>query len=97
MKDLVSAVSVGRVDDRLVVDLDSTEEDYKDGPVADIPVAMMPNFDKITLLQMDGLIKKEQLMNLLEMAKKSCNDIYAIQKKALKEKYKIESIGEENE
>src|SRR3990167_8300294 len=39
MKDLVCAVSVGRVDDKLLVDLDYSEEDYKDGPVADIPIA----------------------------------------------------------
>ena len=56
MKDLVAAVSVGRVDDKLVVDLDYSEESYEDGPVADIPIAMMPNHEKITLLQMDGLV-----------------------------------------
>jgi exosome complex component RRP41 len=99
MKDLVAAVSVGRVDDKLVVDLDSAEEGYEDGPVADIPVAMMPNTNKITLLQMDGLVKKEQLTKLLDMAKKTCKDIYEVQKKALKNKYKVEkkAVGEENE
>ena len=99
MKDLVSAVSVGRVDDRLVVDLDTHEESYEGGPVADIPVAMATNSDKITLLQMDGLVKKEQLMELLSMAKKACKDIYEIQKAALKGKYKLEKevVGEENE
>lgn len=90
MKDLVAAVSVGRVDDKLVVDLDSDEEGYEDGPVADIPVAMIPNSDKITLLQMDGLVKKEQLTELLGMVKKTCKEIYNIQKKALKDKYKTE-------
>lgn len=89
MKDLVSAVSVGRVDDKLLVDLDYAEEAYEDGPVADVPVAMLHKSDKITLLQMDGLVKKEQLEKLIEMAKKSCNEIYEIQKKALKEKYNV--------
>lgn len=99
MKDLVCAVSVGRVDDKLVVDLNSDEENYEEGPVADIPVAMTPNSDKITLLQMDGLIKKEQLTELFSMAKKACKEIYEIQKKALKDKYKVEkgALGEENE
>jgi len=91
MKDLVCAVSVGRVDDKLLVDLDYSEEDYKDGPVADIPIAMMPNNNKITLLQMDGLISKEELKKVLEMGKKACKDIYEIQKKALKDKYKREA------
>ena len=91
MKDLVSAVSVGRVDDKLVVDLDYNEESYEDGPVADIPVAMMPNHDKITLLQMDGLISKEELKKVIEMAKKACKDIYKVQNKALKERYQAEA------
>ena len=89
MKDLVAAVSVGRVDDKLLVDLDYSEEAY-DGPVADIPVATMPNSSEITLLQMDGQISKEELKKVLEMAKKTCKKIYEVQKKALKEKYKVE-------
>ena len=84
MKDLVSAISVGRVDDKLVVDLDYAEEDY-DGIVADIPIAMTQN--QITLLQMDGLISKDDLKKALEMGKKACKEIYEIQKKALKDKY----------
>ena len=91
MKDLVCAVSVGRVDDKLLVDLDYSEESYENGPVADIPIAMMPNNNKITLLQMDGLVSKDDLNNLLEMGKKVCKDIYEIQKKALKDKYKREA------
>ena len=87
MKDLVSAVSVGRVADKLLVDFDYSEESYADGPVADIPIAIMPSSGKITLLQMDGEVKKEELMKLLEMGRKVCMDIYEIQKKALKEKY----------
>ena len=87
MKDLVCAVSVGRVDDKLLVDLDYSEESYADGPVADIPIAMMPNSNKITLLQMDGQVSKAELMKLLEMGKKVCARICDIQKKALKENY----------
>ena len=89
MKDLVAAVSVGRVDDKLVVDLDYNEESYEEGPVADIPIAMSPNYGKVTLLQMDGLISKEQLKKVIEMGKKACKDIYEVQRKALKDRYKI--------
>ena len=87
MKDLVCAVSVGKVTDKLLVDLDYSEESYPEGPVADIPVAMMPSSGKITLLQMDGEVKKEELMKVLEMSKKALMDIYEVQKRALKEKY----------
>ena len=87
MKDLVCAVSVGKVADKLLVDLDYSEESYPDVPVADVPIAMMPNSGKVTLLQMDGEIKKDELMKLLEMGKKAIASIYEIQKNALKEKY----------
>ena len=87
MKDLVSAVSVGRVDDKILVDLDYSEEAYEDGPVADIPVAMMPNLGKITLLQMDGEVSREMIAEALEKARKVCGDIYEVQKAALKDKY----------
>ena len=87
MKDLVCAVSVGKVDDKLLVDLDYSEESYADGAVADIPIAIMPNSGKITLLQMDGEVTKEELMKLLDMGKKVLADIYEVQKKALKDKY----------
>jgi len=87
MKDLVAAVSVGRVDDKILVDLDYAEEEYDEGPVADIPVAMLPNSGEISLLQMDGLVKKEMIKEALEKAKKACAEIYEVQKKALKAKY----------
>ncbi len=87
MRDLVCAVSVGKVNDKLLVDLDYSEESYPEGPVADIPIAIMPDSGKITLLQMDGEVRKEELLKLLEMGKKACMDIYEVQKKALKEKY----------
>ncbi len=87
MKDLVSAVSVGRVGDMLVVDLDYAEEAYEDGPVADIPVAMTHNSSEVTLLQMDGEISKDMLMKAVEMGKAACEKIYEVQKEALKKKY----------
>jgi len=87
MKDLVPAVAVGMVDDKILVDLDYDEESYEKGPVADIPVAILPSTNEISLLQMDGEISKEQLMQALEKGKIACQQIYEIQKKALKEKY----------
>jgi exosome complex component RRP41 len=87
MKDLVSAVSVGRVDDMTVVDLNYQEEAYEDGPVADIPVAMLGRTKEMTLLQMDGMVSKEMLSQALELGKKACEQINELQKKALKDRY----------
>jgi len=89
MKDLVTAVSVGKVGDKIVVDLDGEEEHFEEGST-DIPIAYLPNLDKITLLQMDGQITKDELLKAIEMGKAACKKIYEIQKAALKEKYVIE-------
>lgn len=86
MKDMVVAVSLGKVGDKLVIDLSKEEEDYEGG-ATDMPVAMLPRTGKITLLQMDGNISKEELKELLEKVKKVGQQLYEIQKKALKEKY----------
>ena len=93
MKDLVVSVSVGKIGDKIVVGKvgrDVTEEEaYEEGSV-DIPIAMLPSSGKITLLQMDGELKKEELMQAIEKGKKALLKIYEIQKNALKEKYKVE-------
>ncbi len=86
MKDLVAAVSVGKVDDKIVIDLDYSEESY-DAEVADIPVAFVQRTGMLTLLQMDGPVTREELKKGLEMGREALKKIYAIQKKALKEKY----------
>ncbi len=87
MKDMVSSVSVGRVDDKIVVDLCYDEEAYEDGPVADIHLAVIPSTGELTLLQMDGEISKQDLLKAIEMGKKACIKINEIQKKSLKENY----------
>ena len=56
MKDLVTSVAVGKVDDKVLVDLSYDEEAYEEGPVADIPMAYLPNLDKFSLLQMDATL-----------------------------------------
>ena len=90
MKDMVAAISVGRVDDKVVVDLDYSEEAYDKGPVADIPVAMIPSTGELTLLQMDGEVDKKMLMDSLRLAQKTLMEISKIQQQALKDKFKVE-------
>jgi exosome complex component RRP41 len=86
MKDLVSSISVGKMDKTLVLDLDKYEDsEFHEGEGStDIPVTITPE-GKITHLQLDGKISPEQLKEVVEMAKKSCAEIYEIQKKALKD------------
>lgn len=87
MKDLVASVSVGRVDDKIVADLEYAEEAYEGGPVADIPTAYIPSMDAFSLLQTDGEVTKEQYKQAMELAKKASLKVYEIQKNALKEKF----------
>ncbi|MBT4823804.1 exosome complex exonuclease Rrp41 [Candidatus Woesearchaeota archaeon] len=94
MRDLVVAVSVGKVDDKVVVDLDYNEEAYKDGPVADIPLAIIPSTGEISLLQMDGEVTKEELIEALSEGQKIVAELYEVQKNALKERYSSKTVQE---
>jgi exosome complex component RRP41 len=85
MKDLVVSLSVGILDGQLLADLNG-KEDCELG-ATDIPIAYIPSMDKISLLQIDGEITREELKKALELGKKKCLEIYAEQKKALKQKF----------
>lgn len=89
MKDLICSVAVGKLDKELVVDLDKSEEDFEDGEGAtDFPVAKLAGKDEFTLMQFDGKIQPEKVSEVLKIASKACDEIYAVQKKALKEALK---------
>lgn len=90
MKDLVAACSVGKIGDVLIVDLCGKEDNYSE---SDMAVAMMPSKGLITLLQMDGRLTKEEVLQLLKKAEENCKKIYEMQKKALLEKFKV--VGED--
>ena len=90
MKEMISSVAVGQVDGTVVADLCYDEESY-DAVVSDIPVAMTHNGKEITLLQMDGEISKEDLLEALELAKSATEKVYELQKKVLKEKFGVSS------
>jgi exosome complex component RRP41 len=88
MKNLVSSVSIGKLDKELVVDVSKEEEDYEEGEGAtDIPITFTGD-GKLTHIQLDGKIGTSQLKEAIKLAKKSCEEIYEVQKKALKESIK---------
>jgi exosome complex component RRP41 len=97
MKDMVAAISVGKVGDKLMVDLDYEEEAWGEhsGLVADIPVAMVPSTGEITLLQMDGKITKEDLLKAIEQARPVFEKIAEVQRQAIKDKFARWARGEE--
>ncbi|NOJ29496.1 MAG: exosome complex exonuclease Rrp41 [Nitrososphaeraceae archaeon] len=84
MRDMVSACAAGKVADRIVLDVNDIED--KEG-CADMPVAYLPNLEQVTLLQLDGILTKEEFNECLDTAIKGCKMVYEIQKQALIQKY----------
>jgi exosome complex component RRP41 len=84
LRDLVVGCAAGKVDDTVVLDLYDAEDKLG---VADVPVAIMPNLNAVTLLQMDGILTPKEFETAVSMAINGCKTIYAMQKEALRTKY----------
>jgi exosome complex component RRP41 len=85
MKDLIYAVSVGKVGDDLILDLNMIEDNYSD---CDMPMAISPRNGDFLLVQMDGSLTKEELKRAMSMAKEAGKTITKLQRDALQEVYK---------
>lgn len=93
MKDLVAACAVGKVDGKIVVDLCDAEDKYGE---VDMPVAYMPNKKVVTLLQMDGILTREEFEEAFKKAISACEKIHEFQLNALKKHLSIvEEVKEE--
>lgn len=90
MLDLVAAVAIGKVDGVLVLDINELEDMYGE---ADMPVAAMPGLNKITMIQLNGVLTSQEFKQALSLALKGIRRIYELQKEALRKRY-IE-IGEQ--
>lgn len=86
MKEMLSAIAVGKADKTLIVDVNKEEEDFHEGEGAtDIPIAITSRTKKIALLQLDGKISPKEFREAVKMARKACEHIYNIQSEALKQ------------
>jgi exosome complex component RRP41 len=86
MKEMISAISVGKIDKTIVVDVNKEEEDFKEGEGStDIPIAITSRKGDIALLQLDGKISPEELKEAIKAGKEACKEILKIQMKALKD------------
>ncbi|WP_406671287.1 exosome complex exonuclease Rrp41 [Methanolobus sp. ZRKC4] len=89
MKGLVAACAAGKVDGKLVLDLNKPEDNYGQ---ADLPIAMTED-GEITLLQMDGDLTQEEFKQAVEMCKEGCRQILAMQQETLRNKFtKLEEV-----
>jgi exosome complex component RRP41 len=84
MRDMVSACAAGKVADTIVLDINNEED--QEGQ-ADMPVALMPNLGKITLIQLDGVLTPQEYEKCVNTAIGGCKLVYEIQKNALRDKF----------
>jgi exosome complex component RRP41 len=94
MRDIVSSCAAGKIDGQLVVDLGDVED--KEGE-ADVPVAYMAKLEKVTLLQMDGVLPQDEFEECIGLAIEGAKQISEIQREALKKKYGLQAPVIENE
>tara|TARA_Y100000310_G_C20684709_1_gene818185 strand:+ start:2076 stop:2810 length:735 start_codon:yes stop_codon:yes gene_type:complete len=85
MRDLVCSVAAGKAGGKVMLDLFQPEDNFGE---ADLPIAMMPNLNKVVLLQMDGNLSKKEFNEAFKLCKDSMKEIYEEQKKALIENAK---------
>jgi len=84
MRDMVSAIAAGKVADTIVLDVNNEEDQAGQ---ADMPVGYMPNMDKVTLIQLDGILTQDEYKKCIQTAIDGCKLVYEVQKKALNEKF----------
>lgn len=84
MRDLVQGVSIGKVEDNVVADLDKYEDNAGQ---ADVPMILSLRSKEVLLFQQDGMLTREEVSQMFEMAFRLAEKVKAVQVEALKEKY----------
>ena len=84
VRDLVSPISVGKINGKMVVDLDKDEDNFGS---SDMPVGFSHRTGEIVLWQMDGMLSRDELARGLDMAFEASKKVRELQLEALKAKY----------
>eukprot|EP01080_Neovahlkampfia_damariscottae_P011600 gene11600-4843_t len=85
MKDFVVSCAAGYIDNTPILDLNYFE-DSAGGP--DIPIALLPKMNKISLLQMDSKLSIENFEKVLALAEDGCQQIHKVLDEEVKKKMK---------
>ena len=91
MTSLIACCAAGKIDNKVVVDLDKPEDNHGQ---ADVPMAVIPRTEEIVLLQMDGHLTADEFKAAMRMAIDGSKKVNEIQIQALKEKYQGELNGD---
>ncbi len=84
MKEVATGVAVGKVGGKVVMDIGKLEDNYGE---SDVPMAFGQRTGKILLLQMDGMMTKEEIKEAIEKGWKASKKVYEKQIEAVKENY----------
>ena len=85
MKEMISSISIGKIDDKIAVDITKEEEDWEEGEGStDIPITMTSRKKDIVHLQLDGHIQTNRFKEVVEAARIACEEIHDYQMRALK-------------
>lgn len=91
MRDMVSGVAVGKIGGEIVVDLSRDEDNFGE---SDVPLAISHRDKEILLLQMDGLLTKEEFAKAIDKAMVACEKLHALQVDSIIKGYeRVESRG----
>jgi exosome complex component RRP41 len=91
LKDMVCGIAVGKADGQIVVDLGKEEDNFGE---SDVPIAVSSRDKGILLLQMDGLLTREEFATALDKGMAAAEKVHALQTDAIKRSYeKIDSTG----
>jgi len=85
MKEMVTSISIGKIDDKIVTDITKEEEDYHEGEgPTDIPFTLTSRGKECTHLQLDGKIQTSRFKESIDAAIVACEKVYEVQMRALK-------------
>jgi len=95
-RDIPLAVSVGKINGKMAIDMAKEEDNFGE---ADLAIAIRPGNGEILLLQMDGKLTRDELVESFDLIYGSAVEIHNLQVDALKEMYGKKAVesGEGNE
>ncbi len=82
MRDLPVSVAAGKIEDKICLDCSKIEDNFGQ---ADFPVALAPRNNDILLMQMDGLMTREEMFKALDYIENAAEKIKEVEKKALED------------
>jgi exosome complex component RRP41 len=93
-KDLPVAISVGKINGKIAVDMAKEEDNFGE---ADMAVAVRPGNKEILLLQMDGKLTRDELEQSFDLIYKAVDEVRVLQVEALKSMYEKQAAEVEAE